>query len=122
MLLLRPGKAEVVTFLELLESGAEAFKEWVLEGYEPSGPTEFAVSAATDVDVTGRVADSALVWDGTKHTYVKTIARSAVMVVVTHGSDPDVARPAGVGGVLWVGSVQPANWQAPDLWNDTEGV
>jgi hypothetical protein len=43
-------------------------------------------------------------------------------VVVFHGSDANVARPPGALFVNWIGSVQPANWVSPDVWDDTSGA
>jgi hypothetical protein len=111
----------VATFNELLEDAGQAFKAWVLDGYEPGGGS-FAIEDATDVDLTGRADGDALVFNGVGYEHVSTVALSSVVVVVNHGADPDVARPSGVGAVYWNGSVEPANWVSPDLWNDTSEV
>lgn len=37
------------------------------------------------------------------------------LVKVAHGADPNVARPAGVPLVYWVGTVQPTNADPDDL-------
>lgn len=42
--------------------------------------------------------------------------KSSAMVVVNHGSNASTARPTGVGAVYWIGSVQPTNAQAYDMW------
>jgi hypothetical protein len=41
---------------------------------------------------------------------------SSAMVVVNHGSTASTARPTGVGAVYWIGSVQPTNALAYDMW------
>jgi hypothetical protein len=47
-------------------------------------------------------------------------SKSSALVVVNHGSDDDVARPSGVGGVYWVGSVEPSNSVNGDLWYNSD--
>lgn len=42
--------------------------------------------------------------------------KSSAMVVVNHGSTASTARPTGVGAVYWIGSVQPTNALAYDMW------
>ena len=41
---------------------------------------------------------------------------SSGMTVVNHAEDPNVPRPVGVGAVYWIGSVQPINATAYDMW------
>lgn len=41
---------------------------------------------------------------------------SSAMVVVDNGTDANFARPTGVGAVYWIGSVQPNNAAAYDMW------
>lgn len=48
-------------------------------------------------------------------------AKSSAFVVVNHGSTASTARPTGVGGVYWIGSVEPTNAANADLWYDTTG-
>ena len=38
------------------------------------------------------------------------------MVVVNHGTNASTARPTGVGAVYWIGTVQPTNATAYDMW------
>lgn len=42
--------------------------------------------------------------------------RSQTMAVVVHGTDPQVARPAGAVCVTWVGKAEPAQALPADLW------
>lgn len=42
--------------------------------------------------------------------------KSSAMVVVNHGTNASTARPTGVGAVYWVGTVQPTNAAAYDMW------
>ena len=42
--------------------------------------------------------------------------KSSAMVVVNHGTNASTARPTGVGAVYWVGTVQPTNATAYDMW------
>lgn len=41
---------------------------------------------------------------------------SVFLAVVVHGADANVARPAGVPAVYWIGSAEPGNATNNDLW------
>jgi len=41
------------------------------------------------------------------------------MTAVEHGAIAGTARPVGAAVVYWIGSVEPANGEAQDLWYDT---
>ncbi len=41
------------------------------------------------------------------------------MGVVSHGTNASAARPAGYSVVTWIGSVQPTNAVAGDVWLDS---
>lgn len=47
------------------------------------------------------------------------VSVAAGLVVVEHGADGTVARPAGAAAVYWIGSVEPANGVDHDLWYNT---
>jgi len=49
------------------------------------------------------------------------ISAESDMIVIEHGSNANVERPAGIKGVYWKGSVSPANGANGDLWYDTTG-
>jgi len=42
--------------------------------------------------------------------------KSSAMVVVDNGTDANFARPTGVGAVYWIGSAEPLNAAAYDMW------
>jgi hypothetical protein len=45
--------------------------------------------------------------------------KSEAVLTVVHGSVTSVERPEGAAVVYWIGSVEPANATATDLWIDT---
>lgn len=42
--------------------------------------------------------------------------KASAMVVVDNGANADYPRPTGVGAVYWIGSAQPNNASAYDMW------
>jgi len=42
--------------------------------------------------------------------------KSDSMIIVNHGTDPNYARPTGIGAVYWIGSAEPVNAEAYDMW------
>jgi len=42
--------------------------------------------------------------------------KESSMIIVNHGTDPNYARPTGVGAVYWIGSAEPVNAEAYDMW------
>jgi hypothetical protein len=42
--------------------------------------------------------------------------KASSMIIVSHGTDPNYARPTGVGAVYWIGSAEPVNAEAYDMW------
>lgn len=44
------------------------------------------------------------------------ITKAEGVVVVVHGTNPNVARPGGVARVDWHGTAEPVNAIPPDIW------
>ena len=42
--------------------------------------------------------------------------KASSMIIVNHGIDPNYARPTGIGAVYWIGSAEPVNAEAYDMW------
>lgn len=42
--------------------------------------------------------------------------KASSMIVVNHGTDPNYARPTGIGAAYWIGSAEPVNAEAYDMW------
>jgi len=57
------------------------------------------------------------------NTYTQTAVDSLVdglksesMIIVNHGTDANYARPTGIGAAYWIGSAEPVNAEAYDMW------
>jgi len=84
--------------------------EWI---DSPAGGGGGAVEVFTQASAPGAGA-TALVWMDTDDTSMDPVS---AIVVVSHGTDPAVARPAAT-VVYWVGSATPANALPYDFWRD----
>ena len=76
-----------------------------LGSVENLAPADLPVSTATASALAGKASTEDVV-----DLKAKTIA------VVTHGVNSSTPRPAGVGAVLWRGSVEPVNRAPGDIW------
>lgn len=77
-----------------------------------------ASQAALDAESAARdAADVAL---DSRLEAVESAAPGGGSSIVNHGADATVARPVTANPVLWIGSVQPDNIAANDLWYDTD--
>jgi hypothetical protein len=84
-----------------------------------SSTTNFPVSLDTDFPASIEALQAKVGVDGSAVTTSLDYKVGNVMHVVSHGSDPDVARPSPVGAVYWVGTAAPNNAIVADQWFDT---
>jgi hypothetical protein len=78
----------------------------------PAGMLAAAVASAAS---SASSATSAAASAEAAEAFVNDILAN-VIVEVDHGDDPDVARPAFLGKVWWLGTVEPNNMQSVDKW------
>ena len=76
-----------------------------LGAVENIAPADLPVSSATASALAGKASTGDV-----------TTLQANTVRVVTHGGNASMARPTGVGAVLWVGSATPANRVAGDVW------
>lgn len=84
-----------------------------------SGAVIYATIDGTGLNIT---EDPVEVYHATRKDYVDTAIATAVAAlkatvygVVVHGVTAGTARPTGFAGIIWYGSVQPTNIEAPDI-------
>ena len=75
---------------------------------ENLAPADLPVSTATSNALAGKASTGDV-----------TTLQSKTVTVVAHGVNASMARPTGVGAVLWQGSVEPTNRAPGDVWVET---
>lgn len=86
----------------------------------PGGIAVTAEETNTSVTVFGDPVDGQVpAWSTERNRFEWVDPGASSLRVVDFGSDADTARPDGVAAVYWIGSVQPNNAEASDLWTDT---
>ena len=76
-----------------------------LGNVENLAPADLPVSSATASALAGKASTSDV-----------TTLEAKTVTVVAHGVNASMARPTGVGAVMWVGSAEPVNKIAGDVW------
>ena len=98
--------------LHLLLTNAQSYADTAVANLVDTAPTtldtlnELAAALGDDANFSTTVATSI----GTKQD------KSSAMVIVDNGADANYARPTGVGAVYWIGSAEPVNAAAYDMW------
>jgi hypothetical protein len=103
---LAEGEIGIETDTDLLKIG-NGVDVWSLRPYIGTG-TGGTGGVVSVNDQTGEVVLTA--------EDVGAVSTFAGVVVVNHGSDETVARPAGAAVVYWIGFVPPLNGQNADIW------
>lgn len=75
---------------------------------ENLAPADLPVSSATASALAGKASTGDV-----------TTLEAKTVTVVAHGVNASMARPTGVGAVLWIGSATPANRVPGDVWVET---
>lgn len=113
----------------LAASGVTAAGSALVTAQQANARAASGVTAAGSALVTGQAA-GALAASGVAAAgsaladivQIDQFTAGSGMGYVFHGSSASIARPQGVGGVLWIGTVEPANALANDPWLDISGV
>jgi hypothetical protein len=94
------------------QTNAQSYADTAVANLVDTAPTtldtlnELAAALGDDANFSTTVATSI----GTKQD------KSSAMVIVDNGADANYARPTGVGAVYWIGSAEPVNAAAYDMW------
>jgi hypothetical protein len=105
------------------QTGAQAkadAAQTAAESYADTAVANLVDTAPSTLDTLNELA-AALGDDSNFATTVSTSIgtkqdKSSAMVIVDNGSDANYARPTGVGAVYWIGSAEPLNAAAYDMW------
>jgi hypothetical protein len=117
-----PDDADLLPIADV--SAAEGSRQRTITWGQLASAAAGALDDLTDVDTTGASDGDVLTYDDgdwvpKAPTGGGDIALADGLVVVQHGDDDSVARPA-AGSVYWQGSVEPANQGLGDLWFETD--
>lgn len=100
-------------------SGVAAAGSALVTGQQANARAASGVTAAGSALRTGQDARAAAGSALADIVVIDQFTAGSGMGFVFHGSSAAIARPSGVGGVLWVGSVEPSNAKATDPWIST---
>lgn len=103
-------------------SGVTAAGSALVTGQFAGALAASGVTAAGSALRTGQDARAAAGSALTDIVGIDNFTAASGMAFVVHMGSANIARPSGVGGVLWVGTVEPANALANDPWIDIRGV
>jgi hypothetical protein len=94
------------------QSNAESYTDTAIGNLVDTAPStldtlnELAAALGDDENFSTTIATSV----GTKQD------KSSAITIVDNGTDPNYARPTGVGAVYWIGSAEPVNAEDYDMW------
>lgn len=80
----------------------------------PIGPTgpQGSYTEISTAEINAGTSSTARLMSGRRVGYMQ----ASTMGTVLHGTDPAVTRPTNYGSVTWIGTVQPDNAVAGDIW------
>lgn len=86
-------------------------------GDDPNFAASMTAALAGKIDETEKGAvDGVATLDSTQRVPMTQLNLVNIMGVQNHGTDPNMARPAGFGSVYWLGTAEPVNATEADLW------
>jgi len=94
------------------QSNAESYTDTAIGNLVDTAPStlntlnELAAALGDDENFSTTITTSI----GTKQD------KSSAITIIDNGTDPNYARPTGVGAVYWIGSAEPVNAEDYDMW------